>query len=146
MTAYTARTIGVQMFDLTTVIVVGGAFLIAGAVKGVIGLGLPTVSLGLLTVALDLQTAMALLLVPSFVTNLWQSVVGGKAKLILHRLWPFLLMATVDGLDRRGRPDSPESFAADRFARHAARLVFPGEPRRNAAGDPDPARSMGWLP
>ena len=95
MKAYTARTIGVQMFESTTLIVVGGAFLFAGAVKGVIGLGLPTVSLGLLAVALDLQTAMALLLVPSFVTNLWQSVVGGNAKLILHRLWPFLLTATV---------------------------------------------------
>jgi uncharacterized protein len=95
VTAYTARTIGVQMLDMTTVIVVGGAFFIAGAVKGVIGLGLPTVSLGLLTVALDLQTAMALLIVPSFVTNLWQSVVGGNAKAILHRLWPFLVMATV---------------------------------------------------
>jgi uncharacterized protein len=83
------------MLDLSTVTVVGGAFLIAGAVKGVVGLGLPTVSLGLLTVALDLQTAMALLLVPSFVTNLWQSIVGGNAKLILHRLWPFLLTATV---------------------------------------------------
>lgn len=95
MTAYTARTIGVQMFDLTAVILVGVAFLVAGGVKGVIGLGLPTVSLGLLTVALDLQTAMALLLVPSFVTNLWQAVVGGNAKAILHRLWPFLLAATV---------------------------------------------------
>jgi uncharacterized protein len=83
------------VFDLTTVLVVGGAFLLAGAVKGVIGLGLPTVSLGLLTVAFDLQTAMVLLIVPSFVTNLWQSVVGGNAKAILHRLWPFLLMATV---------------------------------------------------
>lgn len=83
------------MFDLTTVLAVGGAFFIAGAVKGVIGLGLPTVSLGLLTVALDLHTAMALLVVPSFVTNLWQSVVGGNAKLILHRLWPFLVMATL---------------------------------------------------
>lgn len=83
------------MFDLTTMIVVSGAFFIAGAVKGVIGLGLPMVSLGLLTIALDLQTAMALLVVPSFVTNLWQSVVGGNAKLILHRLWPFLVMATV---------------------------------------------------
>jgi uncharacterized protein len=83
------------LFDLTTVLVVGGAFLIAGAVKGVIGLGLPTVSLGLLTVALDLKTAMALLIVPSFVTNLWQAVVGGNGKAILHRLWPFLVMATV---------------------------------------------------
>jgi len=83
------------LFDLTTVFVVSGAFFIAGAVKGVIGLGLPTVSLALLTVALDLPTAMALLVVPSFVTNLWQSVVGGHAKAILERLWPFLVMATV---------------------------------------------------
>ena len=83
------------MFDLTTVLVVSGAFFIAGAVKGVIGLGLPMVSLGLLTAALDLQTAMALLVVPSFVTNLWQSVVGGNAKVILDRLWPFLVTATV---------------------------------------------------
>ena len=83
------------MFDLTTVIVVSGAFFIAGAVKGVIGLGLPMVSLGLLTVALDLRTAMALLVVPSFATNLWQSVIGGNAKVILCRLWPFLLTATV---------------------------------------------------
>jgi uncharacterized membrane protein YfcA len=83
------------LFDLTTVLVVTGAFLIAGAVKGVIGLGLPMVSLGLMTVALDLRTAMALLVVPSFVTNLWQSVVGGNAKTIVHRLWPFLATATV---------------------------------------------------
>jgi hypothetical protein len=83
------------LFDLTTVFVVSGAFFIAGAVKGVIGLGLPMVSLGLLTVALDLQTAMALLVVPSFVTNLWQSVVGGNAKVILDRLWPFLVTAAV---------------------------------------------------
>ena len=83
------------MLDLTTVLVVSGAFFIAGAVKGVIGLGLPMVSLALLTVALDLPTAMALLVVPSFVTNLWQSVVGGNAKVIVHRLWPFLVTATV---------------------------------------------------
>lgn len=83
------------MFDLATLLLVIGTFFIAGAVKGVIGLGLPTVSLALLTVAFDLPTAMALLLVPSFVTNLWQSVVGGNAKRILYRLWPFLVMATV---------------------------------------------------
>lgn len=75
--------------------VVFGTFLVAGAVKGVIGLGLPTVSLALLTVALDLPSAMALLLVPSFTTNLWQSVVGGNATLILRRIWPFLALATV---------------------------------------------------
>ena len=83
------------MFDATTVLVVVGTFLIAGTVKGVIGLGLPTVSLALLTVAIDLPTAMALLLVPSFITNLWQAIVGGNGRVILLRLWPFLFMATV---------------------------------------------------
>ena len=83
------------MFDATSLLAVSGTFLIAGAVKGVIGLGLPTVSLALLTVALDLPSAMALLLAPSFVTNLWQSLVGGHAKAILLRLWPFMVMATV---------------------------------------------------
>ncbi|ATF04044.1 sulfite exporter tauE/safE-like protein (plasmid) [Phaeobacter gallaeciensis] len=70
-------------------------FLAAGTVKGVIGLGLPTVSLGLLTVAFDLPSAMALLIVPSLVTNLLQAITGGQGRAILARIWPFLLMATL---------------------------------------------------
>jgi uncharacterized membrane protein YfcA len=82
------------MLDPLAISVIAAAFLVAGAVKGVIGLGLPTVSLGLLTAALDLRTAMALLIVPSFVTNLWQAATGGNARAILARVWPFLLAAT----------------------------------------------------
>ena len=82
------------MLDIFTITTIAGTFLIAGAVKGVIGVGLPTISLGLLTAALDLPTAMALLIVPSLVTNLWQAVAGGNARAILLRIWPFLLMAT----------------------------------------------------
>jgi uncharacterized membrane protein YfcA len=82
------------MLDATTILVMV-TFLLAGLVKGVIGLGLPTVSLALLTVAIDLPTAMALLLLPSFVTNLWQALTGGNTRLVLQRLWPFLLLATV---------------------------------------------------
>ena len=83
------------MFDVLTILAIVGAFLIAGTVKGVIGLGLPTVSLALLAVAIDLPHAMALLLVPSFITNLWQAAVGGSGRDTLLRLWPFLLMATL---------------------------------------------------
>lgn len=83
------------MFDLFTITAIAGTFFLAGAVKGVIGLGLPTLSLGLLTATLDLTTAMALLIVPSFVTNVWQAVVGGNGRAILQRIWSFLLMATV---------------------------------------------------
>ena len=82
------------MVDTNTILILL-TFLLAGAVKGVIGLGLPTVSLAILTVAIDLPTAMALLLLPSLVTNLWQALAGGHAKLIISRLWPFLLIATV---------------------------------------------------
>jgi uncharacterized membrane protein YfcA len=83
------------MLDTNVIVVVASTFLLAGMAKGVIGLGLPAVSLGLLTVAFDLPTAMSLLLVPSFVTNIWQASVGGNDKAILLRLWPFLVMATV---------------------------------------------------
>ena len=83
------------MIETFTVIIIAGTFLVAGSVKGVIGLGLPTVSLGLLAAALDLTTAMAVLLIPSFITNIWQAVVGGNGKIILQRIWPFLSLATI---------------------------------------------------
>lgn len=83
------------MPETTVILAVTGTFLLAGMVKGVIGLGLPTVSLALLTVAFDLPSAMALLLVPSFVTNLWQALAGAHTREVALRIWPFLLMATV---------------------------------------------------
>ena len=54
-----------------------GAFLLAGFVKGVIGLGLPTVSIGLLGLLMTPAQAAAILVVPSLVTNVWQAAVGG---------------------------------------------------------------------
>ncbi len=82
------------MPDTSVILAVTGTFLLAGMVKGVIGLGLPTVSLALLTVAFDLPSAMALLLVPSFATNLWQALAGAHTREVALRIWPFLLMAT----------------------------------------------------
>lgn len=82
------------MFDALALALIFLTFLLAGGVKGVIGLGLPTVSLAVLTATIGLQPAMALLLVPSFVTNVWQAVIGGNGRAIIVRLWPFLLAAT----------------------------------------------------
>ena len=83
------------MFDPESAALIAGVFLLAGAVKGVVGLGLPTVSLGLLTAAFDLTTAMALMVAPSFATNLLQAVVGGNARALIRRLWPFLATAAL---------------------------------------------------
>lgn len=74
---------------------IASVFLLAGAVKGVIGFGLPTVALGLLTASVGLEAAMALMLAPSFVTNVWQALSGGNAFVVVKRIWCFLLLATL---------------------------------------------------
>lgn len=81
--------------ELSECIVVSLVLLLAGGVKGVIGLGLPTVSLAILTIIIDLPTAMVIILAPTLVTNIWQATVGGYAIALLRRLWPFFLTATV---------------------------------------------------
>lgn len=72
-------------------ILIGGTFLLAGLVKGVIGMGLPTVAMGLLTVALAPAESAALLVVPSLVTNVWQLLAGPRFGTLARRLWPMML-------------------------------------------------------
>jgi uncharacterized membrane protein YfcA len=64
------------------------AFLCAGMVKGLTGLGLPAMSLGIMLLVLDLKQAIVILLVPLFVTNVWQGLVGGHFVTTMKRLWP----------------------------------------------------------
>lgn len=66
------------------------AFALAGLVKGVIGLGLPTVAIGLLALMMAPAQAAALLVVPAFVTNVWQAA-GGRFAALFRRMWPLLL-------------------------------------------------------
>ncbi|MBV8625632.1 MAG: sulfite exporter TauE/SafE family protein [Herbaspirillum sp.] len=65
-------------------------FLLAGFVKGVIGLGLPTVAVGLLSLVMSPVQAAALLIVPSMVTNGWQLLSGGAFLALARRLWGLL--------------------------------------------------------
>lgn len=83
------------MTDPVTLTAIAATFLLAGTVKGVIGLGLPTIALALLTALIGLTEAMALMIVPSFVTNLWQAAAGGNGRVLLQRLWPFLLASVL---------------------------------------------------
>jgi uncharacterized membrane protein YfcA len=66
-------------------------FLVAGFVKGVIGLGLPTVSMGLLSLVMAPAKAAALMIVPSFITNVWQWAAGPNSRRLAYRLWPMLV-------------------------------------------------------
>jgi uncharacterized membrane protein YfcA len=65
-------------------------FLLAGFVKGVIGLGLPTVAVGLLSLVMSPVQAAALLIVSSLVTNVWQLLAGGAFIALARRLWTML--------------------------------------------------------
>lgn len=70
---------------------VGVIFLLAGAVKGVVGVGLPTVAVGLMTAVIGLHEAVQLVVVPALLTNVWQGAVGGRLGPLVRRLWPLLL-------------------------------------------------------
>jgi uncharacterized membrane protein YfcA len=78
-------------------LLIAAAFLLAGFVKGVIGLGLPTVSMGLLAVTMQPSHALAIVIVPAIVTNIWQTFVGPYLRDIIRRLWP-LMVGTVIGI------------------------------------------------
>jgi uncharacterized protein len=78
-------------------ILIVAAFLLAGFIKGVLGLGLPTVSMGLLAVSMPPAQALAIVVVPAIVTNIWQTFAGPYLRDILRRLWP-LMIGTVTGI------------------------------------------------
>jgi uncharacterized membrane protein YfcA len=78
-------------------IFIAAAFLLAGFVKGTLGLGLPTVAMGLLAVTMQPSRAVAIVIVPAIVTNIWQTFVGPYLRDIVRRLWP-LMVGTVIGI------------------------------------------------
>jgi uncharacterized protein len=77
------------MLDTAT-IVTTLTFLLAGFVKGVIGLGLPTVAIGLLGLVMTPAQAAGMLIVPSLATNLWQLAAGPRVLPLARRLWPMM--------------------------------------------------------
>jgi len=73
-------------------------FFVAGIVKGVSGMGLPTVAMGALGALLSPLAAASLLIVPSFVTNVWQLFTGPSFWPLARRLWPMMLAILVGTL------------------------------------------------
>jgi uncharacterized protein len=70
-------------------------FLAAGMVKGVSGMGLPTVAMGVLGAIMSPLAAAALLIIPSFVTNVWQMLAGRDTLRLIRRLWSMMLCIVI---------------------------------------------------
>ena len=84
------------MSEFTLAVFIASVFLFAGGIKGVLGLGLPTVGMGLLSIVMTPAQAAGILVIPALVTNIWQ-VALGPALLSLLRRFALMIVATVIG-------------------------------------------------
>ena len=78
-----------------TIAFIATVFLLAGWVKGVVGMGLPAVAMGALGLAMSPVQAAALLVAPSLVTNIWQFVAGPGVVSTLKRLASMMVFVCV---------------------------------------------------
>jgi uncharacterized membrane protein YfcA len=70
-------------------------FLVAGTVKGLVGLGLPTITIALTSLMMPLSDTIALVALPTVISNVWQAAVGGQFRKILRRQWPLIVPLAV---------------------------------------------------
>lgn len=76
---------------MDTLFVLTAIFLLAGIVKGIVGMGLPTVAMGLLGLVMAPADAAATMLVPSLLTNVWQFLSGPHSRAVAIRLGPAMI-------------------------------------------------------
>ena len=81
------------MFSPEIVALIAFTFLLAGFIKGAIGLGLPVVVLAMLAATLGMRDALALFLIPGIASNIWQMLSGPWLRQLFRRMWPFLAAA-----------------------------------------------------
>ena len=67
------------------VAVVAIAFIVAGIAKGALGMGLPPVALGILSFALPLEASLAIMVIPTLLSNVWQAIYGGGFRRLMGR-------------------------------------------------------------
>ena len=80
------------MLSFTELVLVATIFLLAGWVKGVVGMGLATVAMGALGLVMPPVEAAALLVVPSLVTNVWQFVAGPSKLVVVRRFASMMVL------------------------------------------------------
>ena len=80
-----------ESISILAIILVTAIFVLAGLVKGVIGMGLPTIAIGLLGLVIAPVEAAAMLVLPSLITNVWQLVAGPNFRGLLKRFSTLLI-------------------------------------------------------
>ncbi|MFK7853059.1 MAG: sulfite exporter TauE/SafE family protein [Granulosicoccus sp.] len=67
-------------------------YLIAGIIKGALGIGFPTVAISLMAQFTDARTAITLVVIPMMVTNAWQVFRSRQVRWVFQRFWLLLLV------------------------------------------------------
>ncbi|WP_415919600.1 sulfite exporter TauE/SafE family protein [Tateyamaria sp. SN6-1] len=80
------------MPDLSLIAFATLVLLLAGTVKGFIGLGMPTVALALLTLQLDARAAVTLVVVPMLLSNVWQFWRGPDRMGCVRQHWRYAVI------------------------------------------------------
>jgi uncharacterized membrane protein YfcA len=70
---------------IVQILVIVAAFVVAGMAKGAIGVGMPPIVIGIMTFVFPLDQSLAIMVLPSMVTNIWQAIYGGGFVRLLHR-------------------------------------------------------------
>jgi uncharacterized membrane protein YfcA len=84
--------IRILYFEQATIIAaVVCSLIVAGLLKGVIGVGMPVVALPLLSLFIDIKSAAMLLSMPLIFSNVPQALEGGKTGRCLMQLMPVIL-------------------------------------------------------
>jgi len=84
-------------FAVADLAILAGVFLLAGTVKGLVGIGLPTASVGLMSQVMEPRLAIALVVFPSLLSNAWQMYRSGNVLGTICRFWLYIvtLMVTI---------------------------------------------------
>ena len=81
--------------SVENIVYIAAVFLLAGVVKGVLGIGLPLITIPMLATTIGPITAMALLAVPTFAINLVQTVQSGYMGDAFRRFWTAFPLAII---------------------------------------------------
>ena len=81
--------------SLLQIAVIAVAFVVAGLAKGAIGMGMPPIAIGLMSFAVPLESAIAIMVLPTMVTNIWQAIYGGGFRPLIRRFGTMAVTAMI---------------------------------------------------
>lgn len=75
--------------------IAGVVYLLAGVLKGTLGIGFPTAVIAMMAIFIDARTAILLAIVPMIATNLWQVIRSGQIVETVKEVWLLLVIMVV---------------------------------------------------